>query len=482
MPAFLTDRKWLTVLLAVFMAVALSACGGGGGGTTQVPEPVPPPPPPTAEEMCTDAGNHWVDGTCLTPAENTVRMTLAGIAAAATAEDAQAAYDAVKDQVTATQGETLQAAVDARIEAINMAARVEAQTMALMGAAANIDTSDLSTAAAVAAANNAIAALEAALNAAADLTDAQKAPYQTQLADAKGAVAMAQTNLDTQGRMAAQRMAISNAVTTARTAVNVVNNDSTDTEVGAADSAIAALKAAIDGAADLPAGDAVVANGQGTLETLEAQLNTAKAARQTAMEAADEAMKKEMAAAGKALKKALGSTPLSNLGPSSDASVARAAISSSGRLTVGVPNDDATDFVASPAMRAGASAGALGSWAGTHYAHTNTGTKVSNSAIAYTNQGAPTVRPFATGARQVDGTTALTMTPTADPTAAGEYRASTRTLRVSVVASPTPSTRDIAGDMFPTAGTMVYTPTSPSGENILDGTYQGAQGKCSGQL
>ena len=80
------------------------------------------------------------------------------------------------------------------------------------------------------------------------------------------------------GRMMVQRTAIENAVTMARTAVAGVNDESTNSEVAAADHAIAALKTAIEDAVDLQ-GDAVVASAQGTLTTLEGQLSVAKTSR-----------------------------------------------------------------------------------------------------------------------------------------------------------------------------------------------------------
>ena len=40
----------------------------------------------------------------------------------------------------------------------------------------------------------------------------------------------------------------------------------------------------------------------------------------------------------------------------------------------------------------------LGDWGGTNYSHTHVITGVSNSAVVYTNQAEPTVKPFATGA------------------------------------------------------------------------------------
>ena len=49
----------------------------------------------------------------------------------------------MKEQVTAAEGEKLQMEVDARIEAIAMAARAKEQKAALVAAAGNVDTSDL---------------------------------------------------------------------------------------------------------------------------------------------------------------------------------------------------------------------------------------------------------------------------------------------------------------------------------------------------
>lgn len=247
MPVSRADSRWLAVLLAVFMAVALSACGGGGSGTTQMPEPVPPP---TAEEMCTDAGNHWVDGACLTPQENTVNMTLASIAAAATAADAQAAYDAVKDQVTAAQGEQLQMAVDARGEELATMARVDEQKQALMDAAGMIDTSDLSTQALVDAARTAIAGLRQAIDDAVDVDDTSM--YQTQLNNAEMAVDTAQGGINTATRRTNQMTALSDASGDLQDALAALSGATpTQALLDAANNALTALNTAIADGADL---------------------------------------------------------------------------------------------------------------------------------------------------------------------------------------------------------------------------------------
>ena len=256
---------YLALAVLAGFGLALGACSSSSDD-----------PPPTMTEMPD-------------PEPTPYETAKAAIAAATTASAAQAAYDAVKGDVTAAEGDMLQAAVDARIASLAMMDRAAAQKTALMTAAGMVDTSDLMTAEDIDAANTAIAALQAALDAAADVSDADKAKYQAMVDAAEAAVMTAQGNLDTEGRMMAQRTAISDAVTAARTAVGAVDDDATDNEVTAADNAIAALMAAIAGAADLSEGDAAVASGKGTLDTLVLQLASAKESRQMAAdEAADE--------------------------------------------------------------------------------------------------------------------------------------------------------------------------------------------------
>ncbi len=242
------NRFYAFALAAVF-ALTLAGCGGGGG-TAAVEEE--PPPMPTPEEMCTAAGNQYVNGECLTPAQVTINTALANIAAATTAEDAQAAYDAVKDDVTATAGEMLQAAVNARIMAIEMAARVDAQKMALADAAGMIDTSDLSTQAAVDAARMAIEGLRGALADADDVSDADKAMYMSQLDDAVAAVNMAQGGIDTATRRMNQMDALSGASMRLQAALAALSGSTpTQAQLDAANSALMALNDAIAGGGDL---------------------------------------------------------------------------------------------------------------------------------------------------------------------------------------------------------------------------------------
>ena len=121
--------------------------------------------------------------------------------------------------------------------------------------------------------------------------------YQSQYKTAHEAVEMVATGMDEAGRMMAQRTAITDAVTAARTAVGAVNDTADDDQVTAADTAITALETAIDGADDLPEGDTDVATAQGTLATLKSLLASAKTSRTAAMEkAAEEKREAEMEA------------------------------------------------------------------------------------------------------------------------------------------------------------------------------------------
>ena len=95
-------------------------------------------------------------------------------------------------------------------------------------------------------------------------------------------------------RATMQRTRISNAISAAQTAVNAVDNDSTDAEVSAADAAVMAARTAIANAGDVPA-DEKAAN-TGTVNALAMQLSGAKTARMNAMNEAEMA-EREMRAA-----------------------------------------------------------------------------------------------------------------------------------------------------------------------------------------
>lgn len=240
--------KLYAFALAAVFALTLAGCGGGGG-TAEEP---PPPPMPTPQEMCADAGNSWVDGVCLTPAQVKFNETLAAIMAATTAEAAQAAYDAVKGDVSASDGEKLQTAVDERVGALAMMARAEEQKMKLTAAADMIDTSDLSTQEAVDAARAAIVALRGALDEADDVSAADKDMYQMQLDDAVADVDDAQDGIDTATRRTNQMGMLTSASGTLQAALAALSGSTpTQAQLDAANNALTALNTAITGAEDL---------------------------------------------------------------------------------------------------------------------------------------------------------------------------------------------------------------------------------------
>jgi|GEM_PF-1426697 len=153
---------------------------------------------------------------------------------------------------------------------------------------AAIDLADLDTADKIAAAQTAVDALKMALEGATHLSDGDKAMYQRQLDAAAETVTVAETGMERDERMAAQRMAVTDAVTAVTAAVAAVNDTATDDQVMAADNAIADLKMAIDDAEALPEGDIDVAAAERTLTSLMTVLESAKTSRTAAMEAAEE--------------------------------------------------------------------------------------------------------------------------------------------------------------------------------------------------
>ena len=186
-----------------------------------------------------------------------------------------------------------QADVQAAVVELARQGRIADQKSALMSAAGAVDMIDLSTRDGIAAAKMAIAGLQAALDAAVDVSAADRAMYESRLNGATTAVETAEAALDLGDRQDVQRMALDGALDAAGPAVRAVVNDSTDAVVNAADMALAALKTAIDDAADLPGTE--VGEAQGTYKTLMAQLNSAKERRTAAKEAKDDAEKAAMA-------------------------------------------------------------------------------------------------------------------------------------------------------------------------------------------
>ena len=167
------------------------------------------------------------------------------IQAAATESEAFAAYYAVRHEATRAEADDLFFAAVERADELELMAMADSQRMAMTTAAESIDTSDLSTQAAVDAASAAIAALEAAIAAATDASAADRAVYQAMADAANAAVMTAQTALDR-----ATQMDNLSAAVTGLSAIDL-GNLTTQTAIDAANAAIDALQTAIDNATDL---------------------------------------------------------------------------------------------------------------------------------------------------------------------------------------------------------------------------------------
>ena len=384
---------------------------------------------------------------------------------------------ALEQATDLTDAEKLNATVDVTVAQRKvdraeetLTANVDSQRTALMKAVADlaaIDLEDLDTAEKIAAANEAVEALKTALEGATHLSDAEKTAAMTDLNTATETVRTAQTGMDRDGRMMTQRTAITNAVTMARTAVNGVTNSSTDSEVSAADQAITDLEDAIAGAVDLEEGDTDVASAQGTLTTLKAQLNTAKTARTAYLaDKADDDME-TAAKLGKDLHAALadddaGSTPLTNIGAPVLATTGLTIDATTGAGALATADGDP----AAVELKAGASAGSLGDWAGANYAHTHTTTKVVNEARVYNNKGPGKTVTFAKA-----GYTVATATSGDDVKG-----------YLTLTATDNATLGRIGGAAFENSGTTTHSQSDREDAVYIRGTYDGAPGeyRCTG--
>ncbi len=159
-----------------------------------------------------------------------------------------------------------------------------AAAIAAAGTAAGMVT-DAATDEQVMAANEAVAAAMAAINGATLISAGDAAAYRASLATISGDLTAALDSRTMTMNLASQRMAISEAITAAMTAVNAVMDDSDDATVTAAETAIAAATAAIEAADDISASEARAEEAK--VAELQSDLDAAKSSRQTAMNEAE---------------------------------------------------------------------------------------------------------------------------------------------------------------------------------------------------
>ena len=445
-------NKLYAFALAALFALTLAGCGGGGGGTTATPDPEPQPMPTAYEQA------------------------VAAIAAAETEEAAQAAYDAVDQAaITGAESQKLQAALADKLDMLATAMRAAEQKEALSMAAGNIDTSDLSTQEAVDAARTAIAGLRQALADAEDVSEEDKAMYMSQLDDAVAAVDEAQGGIDTDTRRTNQMAALTSASGTLQAALAALAGSTpTKAQLDAANAALTGLNAAIADAADLT--DAEKATYMREATNAAAPIQTAQAAFDKAKTAADEQRMKDMAKTGKDLHAALAgnatadTTALNNAAAVSLSSAGLAVDAAAGAGTLATATDPA-----SVTLKAGDSAGALGSWNGMDYAHTNTGTKVVNEARVYTNKGPGKTVSFANRGNNLATANAGTVPAF---TAIKGYL----TVTEAGVVDNDANLARVMAPAFTHSGTQNHATGGDTGIFTTRGTYDGAPGvyRCTG--
>ena len=340
------------------MALGLAACGGGGSSTQAPPPPVQPEP-------------------------TAYQKGLTAINAATTAAAAQAAYDAVdQTAVSGDEAAKLQTALSTRLTVLATAARVVEQKNNLMTAAGAIDTGDLSTQAKVDAARTAIAGLRGALTAAADVSAADKAPYQTALNDAVKAVDGAQDGIDTDTRRSNQMTALSGASMTLQTALAALaGGDLTQAKVDAANTALTALNGAITAAADLTDDEKApyqreATNASAPIRTAQ---NTVNDDKDDAKDKADKAM------VAKAMELREGISAPGGTGADTRTAMYAGTNDSEIAVTIGTGVGSTVNLEAAETIVA-----AHHGWEGKKYMASGTGVSGTYEAIVYSNVGEPT--------------------------------------------------------------------------------------------
>ena len=260
----------------------------------------------------------------------------------------------------------------------------------------------------------------------------------------------------------AERAGINSAITAASTAVTGLTDDASDAAIGAADSAVAAAKTAIADAANVPAAEKAAFNT--AIAAIEGSLGAKKTSIMAVRDDAYKAMRAAMAKTGKAMHAALGpnqggTTPLTNIAAPTLGSTGLTvnAAAGAGSLPDATDSDDVL-------LKAGDAATPLGSWNGTHYAHTDTGTKVVNEAVVYNNKGPGRSVSFATLEYEII---------TADGPNKGY---------VAVDGAAAAEVARVMATAFTHSGTQNHPIPARSNAFYVSGTYDGASGeyRCTG--
>ena len=306
----LTHRNLLMACFAALLALGLAACGtGGSNGPAAMGDPDPDPAPtPVAVALPTDRPSTYTPPAAGTvtiaagqsQASGDVQFTCAaGGEACAVMVAADGTVTSLGGTVTAALTPSSRAALDAEKQRqleMRRAAQQLTITNSVETAKAAIEavTGD-ATSEQVQAAEDAVEAVRAAIDAGEDLTEEQRKARETELSELNTSLTTAKEDReeeilqrriderDTEQRQNAQRTNIENAIGVAQKAVDLVNDDATDEAVTAADTAIAAARGAILAGVDLPEEDRNTATT--TVDGLQTTLTSAKKSRLDAIEA-----------------------------------------------------------------------------------------------------------------------------------------------------------------------------------------------------
>ena len=196
--------------------------------------------------------------------------------------------------------------------------------------------------------------------------------------------------------------------------------------------------------------------------------------------AAEEEARKMAAATGKALFAALdgpeaGGNALANI-DTTTTPLALSATEITIDATAGAGSLGATDDPGAVTLKAGDSAGSLDGWAGTNYAHTNTGTKVVNAAVVYNNKGPGRTRSYAQRGNILH--TAANVGTAPAYTAIRGYL----TVAEAGTIDSGANIMRVMADAFTHSGLQNHATNSDTGIFTTRGTYDGAPGvyRCTG--
>ena len=266
-------------------------------------------------------------------------------------------------------------------------------------------------------------------------------------------------------RESAQRMAIDTAISRAQTAVNAVDDDSSDAEVSAADAAVAAARTAISNAADVPMNEKDA--NTDTVDTLAMQLDSAKMDRMeayAAMKAEEEAM---MAATAAKLYAGI-SLPIGDV--ASPAATDRAAVYNAAFDAIMVSNGDGTNTPTPVSLSEDEDAMVADNhgWEGKRYTRTTPASDGMYEAVVYSNVGDPTEgKKFNVGYSLADGRVTI------DTSGGVAYDGGTAN------AADTQGRIDLTG-VTRTAGTEVFELPDPNPTNeqyiLVPGSFHGVSG------